>query len=47
VARGSGTTEKEVKELLQQYSMMRRMMKQLRRKKLPFLMGKKLPKEFR
>ena len=44
VARGSGTTEKEVKELLQQYSMMRRMMKQLRRKKLPFLAGKRLPK---
>ncbi|MGD8565091.1 MAG: signal recognition particle protein Srp54 [Candidatus Bathyarchaeota archaeon] len=37
VARGSGTSEKEVKELLKQYSMMRRMMKTLRRKKkLPF-----------
>ncbi len=47
VARGSGTSEKEVKELLRQYSMMRRMMKQLRRKKLPFLTGKKLPKGFR
>ncbi len=47
VARGSGTSEKEVKELLQQYGMMRRMMKQFRRKKLPFLTGKKLPKEFR
>jgi signal recognition particle subunit SRP54 len=47
VARGSGTSEKEVKELLQQYSMMRRMMKQLRRKKLPFLTGKRLPKGFR
>ncbi len=46
VARGSGTSEREVKELLQQYSMMRRMMKQLRRKKLPFLTGKKLPKSF-
>ncbi len=46
VARGSGTSEKEVKELVQQYSMMRRMMKQLRRKKLPFLAGKKLPKGF-
>jgi len=42
VARGSGTTEKEVKELLQQYSMMRKMMKTLRRKRFPFL-GKKLP----
>ena len=47
VARGSGTSEKEVKELLQQYNMMRRMMKQLRRKGLPFLTGKKLPKGFR
>ena len=48
VARGSGTSEKEVKELLQQYHMMRRMMKQLRRKKLPFLGGKQqLPKGFR
>ncbi len=41
VARGSGTSEKEVKELLQQYSMMRKMMKTIRRKGLPFL-GKKL-----
>ncbi len=48
VARGSGTSEKEVKELLQQYTMMRRMMKQLRRKKLPFFGGKqRLPKGFR
>lgn len=47
VARGSGTSEKEVKELIQQYKMMRRMMKQLRRKKLPFLTGRKLPKGFR
>ncbi len=47
VARGSGTTEKEVKELLNQYNMMRRMMKQLRRKKLPFMTGKQLPKGFR
>ncbi len=43
VARGSGTSEKEVKELLKQYSMMRRMMKTLRRKKkLPFF-GKGMP----
>ncbi|UCF58569.1 MAG: signal recognition particle protein Srp19, partial [Candidatus Bathyarchaeota archaeon] len=41
VARGAGTTEKEVKELLKQHSMMRKMMKTLRRKKLPFF-GKKL-----
>ena len=43
VARGSGTAEKEVKELLEQYSMMKKMMKTLRRKKFPFL-GKKFPK---
>jgi len=43
VARGSGTGEKEVKELLKQYVMMRRMLKTLRRKKkLPFF-GKGLP----
>ncbi|MGQ9529986.1 MAG: signal recognition particle protein Srp54 [Candidatus Bathycorpusculaceae bacterium] len=43
VARGSGTSEKEVKELLKQYFLMRRMLKILRRKKkLPFF-GKKLP----
>jgi len=47
VARGSGTGEKEVKELLKQYSMMRRMLKTLRRKKrLPFF-GKGLPLEFK
>jgi len=47
VARGSGTSEKEVKELLKQYSMMRRMLKTLRRKKkLPFF-GKGLPTEFK
>lgn len=43
VARGSGTSEKDVKELLKQYVMMRRMLKTLRRKKrLPFL-GKNMP----
>jgi signal recognition particle subunit SRP54 len=43
VARGSGTSEKEVKELLQQYGMMKKMMKTLRRKRaLPFLGGKKI-----
>ncbi len=47
VARGSGTSDKEVKELVQQYNMMRRMMKQLRRKKMPFLAGTKLPKGYR
>jgi len=43
VAKGSGTSEKDVKELLKQYSIMRRMLKTLRRKKkLPFF-GKGLP----
>jgi signal recognition particle subunit SRP54 len=43
VARGSGTSEKEVKELLKQYVMMRRMLKTMRRqKKFPFF-GKSLP----
>jgi signal recognition particle subunit SRP54 len=47
VARGSGASEKEVKELLKQYSMMRRMLKTLRRKKkLPFF-GKGLPTDFK
>jgi signal recognition particle subunit SRP54 len=42
IARGSGTAEKDVKTLLQQYNMLRRMMKTLRRKRLPFF-GKKSP----
>jgi len=43
VARGSGTSEKEVKELLKQYVVMRRMLKTFRRKKkLPFF-GKGMP----
>ncbi len=43
VARGSGTAEKDVKELLKQYTTMRRMFKTLRRKKkLPFF-GKGFP----
>jgi len=42
VARGSGTTEKEVKELIKQYNNMRKMMKTFRRKRLPFF-GKGLP----
>jgi len=41
VARGSGTNEKEVKEHLNTYSMMRKMMKTFRRKGLPFL-GRKI-----
>lgn len=42
VARGSGTSEKEVKELLERYSMMKKMFKTLRRKglRLPFLSKK-------
>jgi signal recognition particle subunit SRP54 len=43
VARGAGTSEKEVKELLQMYSTMRKMVKTLRRKRIPFL-GKNFPK---
>lgn len=44
VARGSGTNDKEVKELLKQYVMMRRMLKTMRRRKgkFPFF-GKGLP----
>jgi signal recognition particle subunit SRP54 len=41
IARGSGTTEKDVKELLKQYIMMRRMLKMMKRKKgkMPFMPG--------
>jgi hypothetical protein len=48
VARGSGTNERDVKDLLKQYVMMRRMLKMFKRKKgkLPFL-GKGLPTEFK
>lgn len=47
IARGSGTSEKDVKELLKQYVMMRKMLKMFKRKKkLPF-MGKGFPAEFR
>ncbi len=43
VARGSGTSEKDVKELLKQYVMMQRMLKTMRRKKrMPFF-GKGMP----
>ena len=42
IARGSGTTEKDVKELVKQYAMMRKMLKMFRRKKkLPFGLGGK------
>ncbi|MEM3730293.1 MAG: signal recognition particle protein Srp54 [Candidatus Bathyarchaeia archaeon] len=47
VARGSGTSEKEVKELIKQYFTMRRLLKTLRRKKtLPFF-GKGIPTDFK
>ncbi len=48
VARGSGTSERDVKDLLKQYVMMRRMLKMFKRKKgkLPFL-GKGVPTEFK
>jgi signal recognition particle subunit SRP54 len=47
VARGSGTAEKDVKDLLKQYVMMRKMMKMFKRKKrLPF-MGKGMPANFK
>ncbi len=43
IARGSGSTEKEVKELLKQYVMMRKMLKMFKhnKKKLPFGLGGK------
>ncbi len=48
VARGSGTTEKEVKDLLRQYVMMRKMLKTFRRKKkLPFNLGKGFPMDLK
>ncbi|MEM2027543.1 MAG: signal recognition particle protein Srp54 [Candidatus Bathyarchaeia archaeon] len=40
IARGSGTSEKDVKDLLKQYMLMRKMMKTLRRRRLPFFMKK-------
>ncbi len=48
VARGSGANEKEVKELLKQYVMMRRMLKMFKRKKgkLPF-MGQGMSTDFK
>lgn len=47
VARGSGTNEKEVKELLKQYVMMRKMLKTMRRrKKFPFF-GKGMPMDLK
>jgi signal recognition particle subunit SRP54 len=37
VAHGSGTSEKEVKELIKQYSLMKKMMRNMRRKRFSFL----------
>jgi signal recognition particle subunit SRP54 len=48
VARGSGTSEKDVKELLKQYVMMRKMLKMFKRKKkLPFNLGQGFPADFK
>jgi signal recognition particle subunit SRP54 len=48
VARGSGTAEKDVKDLLKQYVAMRKMMKMFKRKKkLPFNLGKGFPANFK
>lgn len=41
IARGSGTNEREVKDLLKQYELLRKMMKSLRRRRLP-IFGKKM-----
>ena len=41
VARGSGTTEKDVKQLLTQYNQMKKMMKSFRRKRIPSFFGGK------
>ena len=47
VARGSGTSERDVKDLLKQYAMMRKALKMFKRKKkLPF-MGKGFPTGFK
>ena len=47
VARGSGTSEKDVKELLKQYIMMRRMLKTMRRRKKFPLFGKGMPMDMK
>jgi signal recognition particle subunit SRP54 len=47
VARGSGASEKDVKELLKQYIMMRRMLKTMRRKKKFPLFGKGMPMDMK
>jgi signal recognition particle subunit SRP54 len=48
VARGSGTSERDVKDLVKQYAMMRKMLKMFKRKKkLPFMGGKGFPTGFK
>jgi signal recognition particle subunit SRP54 len=48
VAHGSGTTERDVKDLLKQYVMMRKMLKTFKRKKkLPFNLGKSFPMDLK
>jgi len=42
IARGSGTSERDVKALIQQYNRLRKMIKSFRRKRLPFF-GRKFP----
>ena len=40
IARGSGTSERDVKMLIQQYNRLRKMIKSFRRKRLPFFHGR-------
>jgi len=42
IARGSGTSEKDVKTLIQQYNRLRKVIKSFRRKRLPFF-GRRFP----
>ena len=42
IARGSGTSERDVKALIQQYNKLRKVIKSFRRKRLPFF-GRKIP----
>jgi len=42
IARGSGTSEKDVKTLIQQYNRLRKLIKSFRRKRLPFF-GRRFP----
>lgn len=43
IARGSGTSERDVKDLLKQYALLRKMMKSLRRRRLPIFGRKMIP----